>query len=238
MTDEIFELLSAYADGELSEADRRRVEQLLETDANAREAFKTIERAGRHLHQAYLPTYYEEPPERLMQALSIQPSERRLRLPGWLTLGSAGGAAFAGLLLGWMGAASFQLAATDDPVFVAKADGLVAGRAMTEFLDAAKSGEAGTVGGQSSVVALSFRASDGQACRQFQTGSVMAIGCRRAGEEWLIHATSQTAALPGTGYVPAAGGGPAAIEAAIASLGIADVYDASMEDAAIRDGWK
>lgn len=238
MTNEQFELLSAYADGELPEEDRRRAERLLETDAGAREAFEAIERAGRHVHQAYLPTYYEEPPARLMQALASPLTERRARFPGWLTLGSASGAAFSGLLLGWIGAASLQVAATESPVLVASADGLIAGKALAGFLDTAKSGNTATVAGQASVVTLSFRAADGRACRQFQTGTVMALGCKDSGEDWLIQATTQTAALSDGGYVPAAGGSPAVIEAAMSALGIADVYDASMEDAAIRDGWQ
>lgn len=238
MTDEQFELLSAYSDGELSEAGRRQVERLLETDPAAREALAAIEGSHSRLRQAYLATYHADPPERLMRVLS-QSGERRQPAFGmrWLFAGSSGGAALAGILAGWFGAASLQKANVEQPMIMASAEGLQAGEPLAAFLAGASSGTVSDVAGQPSAVLLSFQSNDGRACRQFQTGAIMAVGCRQGADSWAIEATAQANPIAEGGYATASGDIPAGIEAAISALGVNEVYDARRESEAIAKGW-
>ena len=238
MTDEQFELLSAYADGELSEAGRRQVEQLLETDPAAREALAAIEGSHSRLRQAYLATYHADPPERLMQVLT-GPGERRRPTSGmrWLFAGSAGGAALAGIFAGWFGAVSLQMANLEPPVMMASAEGLLAGEPLAAFLASASSGTVSDVSGQPSTVLLSFQSNDGRACRQFQTGAIMAVGCKQGADTWAIEATAQAKPIAEGGYATASGEIPAGIEAAITALGVNEVYDTPRERDAIAKGW-
>jgi hypothetical protein len=238
MTDEQFELLSAYADGELGEAGRRQVERLLETDPAAREALAAIEGSHSRLRQAYLATYHADPPERLMQVLT-QSGERRRPAPGmrWLFAGSAGGAALAGILAGWFGAVSLQLENVEPPVMMASAEGLQAGEPLAAFLASASSGRVSDVAGQPSAVLLSFQSNDGRACRQFQTGAIMAVGCKQGTDTWTIEVTAQAKTVAEGGYATASGDVPAGIEATISALGVNEVYDARRESDAIAKGW-
>jgi hypothetical protein len=238
MTDEQFELLSAYADGELGEAQRRQVERLLESDAAARAALAAIQGSHSRLGQAFLATYHADPPERLVRVLA-EPAERRRSAFSmrWLFAGSAGGAALAGILAGWFGAVSLQMADVETPVMVASAEGLQAGQPLAAFLNGVSSGSVGDVAGQPSAVLLSFQSNDGRACRQFQTGAIMAVGCMQDGNSWAIEATAKTAPIAEGGYATAAGEVPAGIEAAISALGVNEVYDARREREAIAKGW-
>lgn len=238
MTEEQFKLLSAYADGELGEAERRSVERLLESDPAAREALSAIEGSHSRLRQAYLATYHADLPERLMQVLA-SPGKRRRPAPGgpWLFAGSAAGAAFAGMLAGWFGAVSVQAASFEPPVLTASADGLEAGKPLSAFLASVSSGSVSDVAGQPSIVLLSFQSDDGRACRQFQTGAIMAVGCKQDQGPWLIEATVQVSPLRTSGYATAAGEVPSGIEAALTALGLSEVYDASRENEAIATGW-
>lgn len=238
MTEEQFELLSAYADGELGEADRRQIEQLLETDPAAREALSAIEGSHSRLRQAYLATYHADPPDRLMQVLTRSGDRRRPAFGArWLFAGSAGGAALAGIFAGWFGAASLQTTIPEPPVIIASAAGLEAGKPLAAFLENVSSGTISDVAGQPSTVLLSFQSNDGRACRQFQTGAIMAVGCKQAGDSWTIEATAQAGQLVTGGYETASGATPAGIEAAISALGVNEVYDSSAESEAIRNGW-
>lgn len=239
MTDEQFELLSAYADGELGEADRRKIERLLETDEAAREAFAAIEGSRSRLRQAYLATYHGDPPERLIRVLGSGREARRLFSGrSWFVAGTAGGAAFAGIFAGWIAAVGVQSASTEPPLLTASADGLAAGAPLTEFLGNASSGAVSEVAGQPSIVLLSFRSSDGPACRQFQTGATMAVACLEGSGEWKIEATAQASGRVTAGYTTAAGDTPAGIEGTISTLGVSEVFDASGEEQAIASGWR
>ena len=238
MTEDQFEMLSAYADGELGETGRRQIERLLETDPAAREALSAIQGSHSRLRQAYFPTYHADPPERLMQVLTV-PAERgrpvfSLR---WLFAGSAGGAALAGILAGWFGAVSLQTANVEAPVIVASASGLQAGERLATFLASVPSGTVSDVAGQPSAVLLSFQIDDGRACRQFQTGAIMAVGCKQDDETWTIEATAQASPLAAGGYATASGDVPAGVEAAVTALGVTEIYDANREREAMAKGW-
>jgi hypothetical protein len=238
MTEDQFEMLSAYADGELGETRRRQIERLLETDPLAREALSAIQGSHSRLRQAYLPTYHADLPERLMRVLTI-PGERARPVLSlrWLFAGSAGSAALAGILAGWFGAVTLQTAKIEPPVMVASASGLEAGEPLAAFLASVPSGTVSDVAGQPSAVLLSFQSDDGRACRQFQTGAIMAVGCKQDDETWTIEATAQATPLAAGGYVTASGEVPAGIEAAVTALGVNEVYDASREREAMAKGW-
>ena len=91
--------------------------------------------------------------------------------------------------------------------------------------------------GQPSAVLLSFQSQDGRACRQFQTGATMAVGCKQDDETWTIEETAQASPFAAGGYATASGGVPAGIEAAVTALGVTEVYDASREREAMANGW-
>jgi anti-sigma factor RsiW len=242
MTQDDFERLSAYADGELDNPRRLAVEADLERDPALRAMLTYIRATQSSLHQAYMHTYHSDVPDRLMAVLAQPPEKpagagnwfRHWRLPAFAALPAT---AAAGILAGWF-AASALVAAPAASLMLASADGLVAGPELAHVLDTSVSGSQANVLGAATLIQLSFTAADGEACRQFQAGQTAGLACKQADGTWQIDASAATLAAVHEGYIPAAGDAPASIQAAIAGKGAIELLDAEGERAGIAAGWR
>ncbi|MCF6328805.1 MAG: hypothetical protein L3J02_03285 [Henriciella sp.] len=231
------EILMAYADGELPEADRRQVEQWIADNP----AFEQVVADHRAMRQAARAAFEPGAEPDLsaglaglvgeLQAsvaapvLAPAPKRKRRRL-AWPA------AVAASFLMGAMGTqfAGVQMASTgtyldwDD-------QGLVAHRQLARVLDQ----QAGDVQAGAIVINASFVASDGRYCRQFviegetHTG---AIACHQ-NQRWEM---ITVAVLP-TGY-QAAGGGNDALAATAVRLGVKEKLSPEQEAELIRRGWE
>jgi hypothetical protein len=238
MTQDEFERLSAYADGELDNPRRLAVEADLERDPALRAMLAYIRATQSSLHQAYMHTYHSDVPDRLMAVLA-EPAEtgsrvRRWRLPVFAAFPTT---AAAGILAGWFAAGALATAPAAS-LMLASADGLVAGPELAQVLETSVSGSPVDVLGATTHIQLSFTAADGEACRQFQAGLTAGLACKQSDGTWQIDASAATLASVDEGYVPAAGDAPASIQAAIAGKGAIALLDAEGERAGIAAGWR
>lgn len=241
MTQDPFERLSAYADGELENAQRIALEADLASDPSLRAMLAYIRSTQSSLRQAYMHTYHSDVPDRLMAVLAAPPVPAR-KPAGWLkgwrlpAFAALPATAAAGILAGWIVAGGLT-AAPGAVLMTASADGLTAGPDLARFLETSVSGVPVKVLGADAQIQLSFAASTGEACRQFQAGQTAGLACKQEGGDWRIEASATTLAASGAGYTPATGAAPAAVESAIASKGVARLLDADGERAQIAAGW-
>lgn len=241
MTQDDFERLSAYADGELDNPQRLAVEADLERDPALRAMLAYIRATQSSLHQAYLHTYHSDVPDRLMAVLAEPApkrtgagnSFRRWRLSVFAAFPAT---AAAGIFAGWFAAGALATAPAAS-LMSASADGLVAGPELAQVLETSVSGSPVDVLGATTQIQLSFTAADGEACRQFQAGHTAGLACKQANGTWQIDASAATLASVDEGYAPAAGDAPASIQAAIAGKGAIALLDAEGERASIGAGW-
>ena len=242
MTHDAFERLSAYADGELENAQRLAIEADLAREPSLRSMLAYIRATQSSLQQAYMHTYHSDVPDRLMAVLSRPAAPARgagfwprsWRLPAFAAIPAT---AAAGIAAGWLvaGALTTAPAAT---LMVASAEGLTAGPELARFLDTSVSGSSASVLGAGTQIHLSFAASGGEACRQFQAGQTAGLACKGPDGDWKIEASAATLASVESGYIPAAGDTPATIQTAIASKGVLEILDAERERAEIAAGWR
>lgn len=233
------EKLMAYADGELSEAERAEVEAALAADAGLREKLEAHKRMQARFASSFDPILEEPVPDRLLAAargetrsagvvdLSARRAQRAER-PRWSV--REWGAMAASLLLGVF--VSVALLRGEGPI-AATSEGLVARGELARALDMQLAAdEGGTVR-----IGLSFENRDGAYCRTFalQENEVAGLACR-ADAGWDIAMTAQGAR---GGEVRTAGSDtPAEIIAAVEAMIAGETLDAEAEAAARDAGWR
>lgn len=249
------ERLSAWLDGELppDEAKRleerlaaepvlaRRLERLREADREAQHAFRAVD--GTPLPQAVLDLLQDGDAERSREAQNVQVVRLRPRAPRFFQVPvaiAAGVALVAGFLVHDLLA---PRGVGDDAAL--PTSGLIAGDSrLYRMLETAPAGEPVELpGGGSAEVVLTFQANDGDWCRQFRLGTagsaLQGLACRQPGG-WQL----ETATFAGPGpsdatFQQAAGGAPAALEAAVrARLGGREPLGREEESRVISVGWE
>lgn len=186
------EMLVAYADGELDEVNRRRVERALAQDAALAARLAAHQRVAAALGATFGPVAQEAVPDRFHALLTdaarvvpIAPAHRPSRRPGlWMPFALA-----ASLALGLVVGHGFDR--SDAPVAMREghmiAQGALAGALDTQLASAQPADATTRIG-------LSFRAKGGQWCRSFAGDALSGVACRSDGE-WRLKA-----ALPGQGH--------------------------------------
>ena len=231
------EILMAYADGELPEADRRRVEQWIADNPE----FEQVVAEHRAMRQAAKAAFEPGAEPELSAGLAglvgdlqdsvaapvLAPTRKRKgRRLAWPA------AVAASFLMGVMGTqfAGVQMAGTDTYLDWDE-QGLVARRQLAKALD----DQAGDAQTGAIMINASFIAGDGRYCRQFviegeaRTG---AIACLE-GRNWEM---VTVAALP-AGYQAAAGGSDPLAAAAV-QLGVKEKLSPEQEAELIKRGWE
>jgi hypothetical protein len=226
------EKLMAFADGELSEAERAEIERALASDAALRARVAAHRRLREKLSAAFDGTLEEPVPTRLLTALAPRPggeivdlAERRARRWSAREFAAIAASLAAGLVIG-VGVMNARA-----PMIAASEGGLVARGALARALDAQLAADVpGPVR-----IGLSFRAQDGGYCRTFELTRAAASGlaCRET-DRWAV---VMTAAGEGTGEVRMAAASAAVLQV-VEGMIEGEPLDADGEARARDAGWR
>jgi hypothetical protein len=229
------EMLMAYVDGELDPIAAKRVERAAEADATLAEEIARQRRMRARLRSAFDPLAATPPPEPLVEmlrasgkvtdiaAVRAKPGRPLLR---WLPAGGAVAAALAlGLVIG-RGLPQAEPFAMHDGALVARGE---TAKALDTQLASAQPA------GAPVRIVVTFRGTDGDYCRAFETGAQAAIACRREGG-WQIRSLRAASGNATTEYRQA-GSGSAALMAEAQDMMAGEPLDAAGERAAIGARW-
>jgi hypothetical protein len=223
------DMLMAFADGELDEVGRARVERALAADPDLRARLEQQRRLRARLAAHYGAAAGEDVPERLRAMLETN----LVHLPAWrqppLWRGFAALAAtlLVGLVLGRTVLAPEGPVAVAGGTMVARAD--LARALDTQLASSQPAGAPTRIG-------LSFAANDGRLCRTFERAALSGLACR--GERgWQLIMTAAGASIPGGGYRQAGSANPQLLEAAQAMMA-GGAFDAAAERRARDTGWR
>ena len=231
MTDD--EMLMAYADGELDEVRRARVERALAADPALRVRLERQRELRGTLAAFYRPVGEEEVPERLRALLESNvvalPSPRaRTQRPLWQNFAALAATLVLGLALG-----RTLLVPAAGPVGLENGTMIAQGALATALdtqLASAQAPDAATR------IGTSFAATDGRLCRTFDSAALAGIACR--GEPgWQLMMTAAGSAGPGGSYRQAGSANPLVAEAA-QNLMTGEPFDAAAERSARDSGWR
>jgi hypothetical protein len=223
------DLLMAYADGELDEVSRARVERALAEDPELRARLDQQRRLRATLAAHYGPAAEEEVPERLRAMLETNV----VRFPAagprplWQSFAALAATLVLGLALGR------TLLVPAGPVGIEHgtmvAEGPLADALETQLASAQLPEAATRIG-------LSFAASDGRLCRTFDSAAVSGLACRDE-RDWQLMMATAGAGAPRGDYRQAASGNPQVLAAA-QELMAGDAFDAAAERRARDSGWR
>jgi len=229
------EMLMAYVDGELDPITAKRVERAAEADAALAEEIARQSRMRARLRSAFDPLATTPPPEPLAEMLRASGkvtdiaavrAKRDRSLLRWLPVGGAVAAALAlGLVIG-RGLPHAGPFAMHDGTLVARGE---TAKALDTQLASAPAADA------SVRIIVTFRRSDGEYCRAFETGARAAIACRGEGG-WEVQSFRTAGESTATEYRQA-GSASAALMAEAQDMMAGEPLDAGGERAAIGARW-
>lgn len=225
------ERLMAFADGELSGAERAKVEAALAQDASLREKLAAHQRLRARLSSAFDGALDEPVPAALLAAAEkprtaevVSLAERRTARWSVREWGAMAASVVLGLFVG------VGVMSTQAPLIAPSESGLVARGALARALETQlASDEAGAVR-----IGLSFRDADGRYCRTFDLteGGTAGLACRE-GDAWNV---AMTAAGAGGGEVRTAASG--AILDVVDTMIAGEPLDSAGETQARDAGWE
>lgn len=237
------ETLMAYADGELSGEEARRVEAELKTRPELAATVEKQRQLRRQLDAAFAQPLHEDVPERLLRAVQDAPVSwqwrlmqfrRRIASRGFVlrTAVPVGAALACGLLLGiWL---------TPSGVLRVENGNMVASGPLATALERQLASE--QVPGGHIRVGMSFKSKDGRYCRTFAraegTSSLDGVACRDA-NGWSVAAVSTTTHEEGVAaYQMAESTMPDAIRNTVKAMMQGDPLGADAERKARDQAWK
>lgn len=222
-------MLVAFADGELDEVNRRRVERAVAQDPALGRRVEAHRALRAKLAGHYAPVAQEPVPDRLRALLEeserVVPMARpERRRGGWAMGGAIAASLVLGLAIGHMSGGQAGPVGVRGGVMVAQGD---LARALDTQLASAQEGAPIRIG-------LSFRRKGGGWCRSFD-GQIAGVACRE-GQGWQVQQ-----ALPGAGAgtdYRQASSADARIMATVDALMDGVPADAQGERAAQAKGWR
>jgi hypothetical protein len=247
------ELIAAYVDGELAQAECAPLEQALATDTALAARVAAQRALRRRLGEAYEGVLHEPAPQRLLQILesgvvrepdievraavieldrerALRQARQRARAISsrWLAIAAA---VVVGVAVGvlWQYLPAGALTETRNGALLAR--GALA-RALNEQLASAPSGPVR--------VGLSFHARDGGYCRTFVLNDAPAragLACHRQ-DDWLVQTLVNIDAGDAQRYRMASSNLPPALLQAVSERIVGDSLDADGERAARARGWR
>jgi surface antigen len=253
------EMLMAYADGELDQASRARVEAYVAANADAAERLRLFSLTGRAIGQLFDQPMHEPVPQRLVDGVrnaAINAAQRTTRkvpvdlgrpvrnLIDWMrdsqllwpAMATAAGVVAVAVAFDWRTggapAVSQQTAAHITRVLSSTPSGKV------ERVDAPLAGTITPV--------LTFLSKSGAYCRQYEVrgvsgkDNVSGVGCRQPDGAWRIEieAPSSFGRDPKAGYATASGRSVPQLEATIDRLIAGDVLGPAEETRLISKQWQ
>jgi len=225
------DLLMAYADGELDEVSRARVERAIAEDPALRGRLDQQRRLRATLAAHYGPTAEEEVPGHLRAMLEtnvVRFAPRPPSLPLWRGVAALAASLVLGLALG-----RTLLAPAGGPIRIEHgtmvAQGPLAGALDMQLASAQPADAPVRIG-------LSFAAADGRLCRTFHSAALSGLACR--GETgWQVMMTAAGVGGPRGDYRQAGSGSPLVAQAA-QELMAGEALDAAGERRARDSGWR
>ena len=239
--------LSALIDGALPRDEADALRARIARDPQLAARLGAMERANRAVRDAYRDVVDEPLPQRVLELLRTPQSHvadvvdldarrRRRGIPAWLPQAAAAGVALAiGLGLGF----GFGQRSSDAPAAgVLAATGPVApGSPLEALLESVPSGEPRELDGATAEARFTFRAQNGEWCRELAVSSGTsrnaAVACRRDGG-WRVDLVGVEAA-GGEVYRPA--GGDAPLREAVDALIDGEPLEPDAERALVARGW-
>lgn len=230
------DLLMAFADGELDEINRRRVERAIAEDPELRARLEQQQRLRATLAAHYGPVAEEEVPERFRALLetNVVPfapvAKARTARPLWQSLTALAATLVIGLAIG-----RTLLAPPGGPVGVENgalvAQGPLAEALETQLASTQADGAATSVG-------VTFARADGNVCRTFTGSDAAGLACREPAG-WRLIMVTEGPGRPGAqgGYRQAASGNALVMQAA-QELMAGEPFDAAAERQARDSGWR
>jgi len=227
------DILMAFADGELDEISRARVERAVAADPALRARLEQQQRLRATLAAFYGPTAEEEVPERFRAMLdtnvvhfaAARPQHAR---PLWQSFAALAATLVLGLALG-----RTLLMPAAGPVGVENgtmvAQGPLAGALDTQLASAQAPDAATRIG-------TSFAAADGRLCRTFESAAMAGLACK-GDQGWQLMMTAAGRAAPQSSYRQAGSADPLVAQAA-QELMAGEPFDAVAERQARDSGWR
>jgi len=246
------EMLMAYVDNELDEADARLVEAAARSDGSIAERIERLRQTRLAVRDAYAGLIDEPVPARLEERVRsmidasgragaggdrVVPFKSAGRRPMWRT-SSAGWALAASITAVAIGVGGYLAGqSTRGPGAAVVALGRITTEALATALSSLPSGEERELGpGEAVKLVLSFRDSSGTLCREFEigrpAGRIVCVACR-PGDDWRVNfamATGET----GSEYAPASS--TEALDAYLSAISASQPLTREEELAALRPG--
>jgi hypothetical protein len=249
------ELLTAYADNELSDDQRREVEAYLQTDEPARTYVASLMRSTRALQQAYDQPMHEAPPQRLVDAImnppsnviNLQPKKRHM---AWSTI-SIGLAASLAIVAILVNVGILDDHHPDQEPFMVATGNLDRGDTLSEALENLASGAVMEIGDKTTPMVaqpmLTFLDRQARPCRELEvvqhsTATIdLVIACREPGATWTVEGvyriSDNSSPANNTAFTPAAGAANGASDQLLETLGAGDPVSPQEERRLLDSGW-
>ena len=225
------DILMAYADGELDEIGRMRVERAVAADPALRARLAQQQKLRETLAAFYGPTAEEEVPERFRAMLdtNVVPfAAARAQRPLWRTLSALAATLLLGVALG-----RALLLPAAGPVGIVNgtmvAQGPLAAALDTQLASTQAPDAATRIG-------TSFAAADGRLCRTFDSAAMAGLACK-GDRGWQLMMTAAGSASPQGGYRQAGSADPLVAQAA-QELMAGEPFDAAAELRARDSRWR
>ncbi len=224
------DMLMAFADGELDEISRARVERAVGEDADLRVRLERQQRLRATLSHCY--ALETEVPERFRALLETNvvdfaPSGARRARPLWQNLAALAATLLLGLALGRTLLVPTNAYGPDDGTLVAR--GSLATALDTQLASAQAPDAATRIG-------TSFTASDGRLCRTFDSAALAGLACRDE-RGWQLMMTTTGTGAARTDYRQASSLSPLVAQAAQEMMR-GEPLDAEAERRARDSGWR
>ena len=229
------DMLMAFADGELDEVGRARVERALAGDPALRDRLDQQRQLRARLAAHYGPVAEEEIPERFRAMLetNIVPfpaAQPRTRRPLWQSLTALAATLVLGLLLG-----RTLLAPAPVPGAFAVADGrLVARGSLAEALDSQLA--SAQPHDTATRIGVTFANRDGRPCRTFDSEATAGIACR-SGADWQMMMTAAGSGRQHSDYRQA-GSENLLVQQVAQEMMAGEPFDDAAERRARDSGWR
>ncbi|MGC4251339.1 MAG: anti-sigma factor [Sphingobium sp.] len=234
------EMLAAYAEGQLDDAGRARVEAAIAADPSLAEDVAAHHALRQRLQAHFAPVLDMPLPGRLLEAVgnpppaadvidlnAVREGATKMR-PAFKQRWILGGAIAASLALGLVLGSQIE---NNDPI--GHANGELIARAD---LDRALTIQAAGRETQPVRILLSLRSGDGHYCRVFETAAMAGLACRNE-NRWAIERLQSGNTQPG-GQYRQAGSALSEIMAAAQAMAPEGAMDREEENTALKRGWK
>lgn len=222
------DLLMAFADGELDEVTRARVERAIAEDPALAARLEVQRRLKARLAAHYAPTAEEEVPQRLRAMLenNIVPLPARRPRPLWQGALALAATLVLGLLLGRSLTAPGPIGIEDGTLV---AQGALADALETQLASTQADGAATSIG-------VSFARADGRLCRTFLRREAAGLACREPAG-WRLVMVTEGSGHQGGDFRQAASGNALVMQTAQEMMA-GEPLDAAAEALARDSGWR